>query len=157
MITYIHNEEKQVGDKTYVWFIGNCLSTDAKPTELVYTTSKLFEVDTLRSFIFDGSAWLQVSSGGGGGSDLLLVNATYDVIDGHRHAILDKTYLEIYSSNLTVVKSSIEDPTMDSGYVSWMIPDVISHDGKTGRFSLTVGSLIFSGYANDFPEYIDDK
>lgn len=156
MITYIHNEEKQIGDETYIWFIGNCLSTDAKPTELVYTTSKLFEVDTLRSFIFDGSAWLQVSSGGGG-SDILLVNMTYDEIDDTPHAILDKTFLEIYSSDLTVVKSSMEDPIMDSGAVSWIIPDGISHDGRTGRYSLTVGSLLFSGYANDFPEYSGGK
>lgn len=47
MITYIHNEEKQIGDETYIWFIGNCLSTDVKPTDLVYPTSKLFELDTL--------------------------------------------------------------------------------------------------------------
>jgi hypothetical protein len=78
---------------------------------------------------------------------------TYDEIDGTQHAILDKTFLEIYSSNLTVVKSSVEDPIMDSGSVAWMIPDVITHDGKTGMFSLTVGGLVFSGHANDFPEY----
>ena len=97
------------------------------------------------------------NSGGGSSSDVLVANMTYDEIDDTPHAILDKTFLEIYSSNLTVVKSSIEDPIMDSGSVAWMIPDVITHDGKTGMFSLTVGRLVFSGHANDFPEYSGGK
>ena len=89
---------------------------------------------------------------GGGGSDILFVNMTVEETDDYFHAILDKTFLEIYSSNFTVVKSSEEDPILDSGYVKWMIPNEIAHYGKTGTFSLTVGDFTFSGYANDFPE-----
>lgn len=66
MITYIHNEAKQVGNETYIWFIGNCLSTDYKPTDLVYDNSKLFETDTLKSYVYSAAdnAWYEISGGG---------------------------------------------------------------------------------------------
>ena len=98
MITYIHNEEKQLNNVTYLWFIGDCLSTDFKPVDHVYDGSKLFEKDTLKQFVysFDKKQWEESSSGSSGGSGIL--NLTEDE-DGY----LDKTYQEIADAGFAVV------------------------------------------------------
>lgn len=105
MITYIHNEERQIGDNTYVWFIGNCLSTDVKPTELVYATSKLFELDTFKSFIFNGTEWLPVSSGGGLGNqelfDILKNVFCVDMVYSANGEISDNTVLNHTFNQIT--------------------------------------------------------
>ena len=47
-----------------------CNSTDEKPTDALANGSKLIEVDTGAEFLFDeeNSEWVEVSTGGGGGS-----------------------------------------------------------------------------------------
>lgn len=100
MITYIHNEAKQIGNETYIWFIGNCLSTDYKPTDLVYDNSKLFETDTLKNYIYSAAdhAWYEISGGGGLSlqqfGEIMKAGFVIDEINMDSHAITSNIHLE---------------------------------------------------------------
>lgn len=110
MITYTHNEEKQLGNETYIWFIGDCLSTDFKPVDKVYDGSKLFEKDTLKQFVYSGSkgkweetkATADTDNSGGGDSDTASEGITYVHSDGIKNFISDEEYRGTIALDLTV-------------------------------------------------------
>ncbi|MDP4147199.1 MAG: hypothetical protein Q8936_22440 [Bacillota bacterium] len=57
-----------IGDRLKETFFGS--STEVKPTSLVQIGAKLYEVDTGKIFIFDGTGWIDnpFSEGGSGGT-----------------------------------------------------------------------------------------
>ena len=89
-----------------------CNSDDTKPTENLANGSKLTEVDTGKTYLFDedNEEWVEYSAGGGGGgtggnSAILTVNADkYGLICSNPNA--DIINLEqIYETNITVYYS----------------------------------------------------
>lgn len=77
MLTWIFQKPRRItksGPKD-LYGVGDCLSTDAKPTENIGNGSVLREMDTGKNFKFDadGAKWLEqpASGGGGGGSDVV--------------------------------------------------------------------------------------
>ena len=111
MIEYIHNEEKQVGDVTYIWFIADCLSTDFKPVDRVYDGSRLFEKDTLKQFVYsfpkkqweETKATADTDNSGGGDSGTASEGITYVHSDGiKKYLINDGQYSGTIALDLTV-------------------------------------------------------
>lgn len=72
MITWRYRYPKEVVDGEIVsrYSVGDCLSSDEKPTDGIYNGSKLYEMDTKKTWKFDmnGEAWLDATGSSSGGS-----------------------------------------------------------------------------------------
>ena len=92
MITWrIQKPRHYAGSEADVFYgVGDCLSTDAKPTTGVYNGSFLLEMDTSKTYRFnaDSGQWVEVTTGsgggGGGGGDIdeMTYEEAMEVLDG---------------------------------------------------------------------------
>lgn len=167
MITYIHNEAKQVGNETYIWFIGNCLSTDYKPTELIYDASKLFELDTLKCFVYSAAnhTWNEAAGGSGGGGlslqqfgEIMETGFAIDEINMDSHAVtsdirLQHSYEDLERSTYAALFVSRDDGEVDRFPLYQLYPGVnIVDNAETpvyvALYGFGVGSTTLSFIAN---------
>ena len=64
-----------------VYSVGDCLSTDTKPTEGIFNGSCLYEMDTKKSYKYDeeNTLWREAPSGSGGGGGTVETLSTSEV------------------------------------------------------------------------------
>lgn len=175
MIEYTHNEEKQVGNTTYIWFIGDCLSTDFKPVDHVYEGSKLFEKDTLKQYIWRSSEnkWIESCNGpesesesgssseSSSGSGILFTNVIMGDVDNPPK--LDKTCGEILDAGFAIaVIRTIRDRSISSNEEVTFCPLSSYFLDSEGvyRFAFSFsasGGIIFAAHnLSDYPEILND-
>lgn len=74
MLTWGYQKPRRFanGEPVEYYGVGDCLSTDTKPTEGIANGSVLHEMDTSKTFKFDaeGSAWVEVTGESGTPSDV---------------------------------------------------------------------------------------
>lgn len=158
-----------------------CLSTDAKPTDGVANGSECIEMDTGKKFMFNksGGNWLEVNSGGGGGSSLpavtsddngdvlTVVNGAWDkaspsgdstFLVNESESTLDKTFAEIWTaieSNLVVLIRSVVSADPDDYYEDFFTVGRVMwyDDGGVMQYEIYASDLSTLWVANGENDY----
>lgn len=97
----------------YTTQIYHALSTDARPTG--ETGSQLWEIDTGKRFIFDGTSWNELPDGGGGGGGYtLLQSGTYTLASNTTTSMLIPIVTDKPFSIVTVERETLSTNAAES-------------------------------------------
>lgn len=128
------------------------LSTDTKPTEDVAVNSLFLELDTCDFYYFDGSDWVKVDGGGGGGEAVLIdknisangtYNASTDNADGYKKVVVSVPNPS--TGSISITSNNTYDVT---NYASAVV-NVPQGITPTGTISITTnGTVDVTNYAS---------
>lgn len=109
-----------------------CNSADTKPTDGLVNGSKLTEVDTGKTYLFDeaNTEWVEYSEGGGGGTGggMFVITPSYEEVEGEPTVAFDKTYQEIATAIANKIPILIDDSD-EEAVSAYMIPQVSIQNG----------------------------